>query len=251
MGLIERCSELFKTSSLYEVIGTTKQATEAEIRRGYYKVSLKVHPDRAPDDELATEKFQLLGKVYAVLTDTEQKAVYDEQGIVDEESDILSKDRCWDDYWRALFPQITVQDIIEFESKYKGTDEEQQDVLQAYVQHKGNMDAIMECVLCCTMEDEPRICSIIQDAIDKKEVTAFPAFVKESQKKKKARRKRGDKEREEAEQMQKEMGLGNEDDSLTKMIKLRQASRDSSFNSFLSNLEEKYAPKTKSKKGKK
>lgn len=59
MGLLERCQELFKTSNLYEVLGINKEATETEIRRSYYKVSLKVHPDRAPEDPLATEKFQV------------------------------------------------------------------------------------------------------------------------------------------------------------------------------------------------
>lgn len=59
MGLLDRCNELFKTSNLYEVLGINKEATEAEIRRSYYKVSLKVHPDRAPEDPLATEKFQV------------------------------------------------------------------------------------------------------------------------------------------------------------------------------------------------
>lgn len=59
MGLLDRCQELFKTSNLYEVLGINKEATEAEIRRSYYKVSLKVHPDRAPEDPLATEKFQV------------------------------------------------------------------------------------------------------------------------------------------------------------------------------------------------
>uniref|UniRef100_A0A8C6SLT3 DnaJ homolog subfamily C member 9 n=1 Tax=Neogobius melanostomus TaxID=47308 RepID=A0A8C6SLT3_9GOBI len=251
MGLIEQCNELFKTASLYEVLGTTKEATEAEIKRSYYKVSLKVHPDRAPDDPLATEKFQVLSKVYAVLSDAEQKAVYDEQGIVDEESDSLSQDRCWEEYWRVLFPKITLQDIREFERKYKGTDEERADVLQLYVQFEGNMNAIMESALCSTLEDEPRICSIIQDAIENKEVTAFSAFTNESGKKKRTRRKRAEKEREEAEQMQKEMGLDDEDDSLTKMIKLKQSSREKNYNNFLSDLEAKYAPKGKSKKGKK
>lgn len=59
MGLLERCQELFKTSNLYEVLGIKKEATEADIRKSYYKVSLKVHPDRAPEDPLATEKFQV------------------------------------------------------------------------------------------------------------------------------------------------------------------------------------------------
>uniref|UniRef100_A0A3B3ZWX0 DnaJ homolog subfamily C member 9 n=1 Tax=Periophthalmus magnuspinnatus TaxID=409849 RepID=A0A3B3ZWX0_9GOBI len=238
MGLLERCDELFKTSSLYEVLGTTKHATEADIRKAYYKVSLRIHPDRAPDDPRATDKFQVLGKVYAVLSDEEQRKVYDEQGIVDEETDALSQVRCWEEYWRALFPQAQKKS--------------RQDILQYYVRYKGDMDAIMESVLCGSADDEPRISSIIQDAIDNNEVATLSAFTKESEKKKKARRKRADKERQEAEQMQKEMGLGDDDESLTKMIKLRQASSVKNFNSFLTNLEEKYAPKTgKSKKGKK
>lgn len=48
----------------------------------------------------------MLGKVYTVLSDKEQKTIYDEQGIVDEESDPLSQDRCWDEYWRVLFPKV-------------------------------------------------------------------------------------------------------------------------------------------------
>ncbi len=59
MGLLEQCEELFKTSSLYEVLGVCKGASDSEIRRGYYKVSLQVHPDRAPGDQLATTKFQV------------------------------------------------------------------------------------------------------------------------------------------------------------------------------------------------
>lgn len=59
MGLIHRCEELFNTANLYDVLGINKDATAAEVRRSYYKVSLQVHPDRAPDDPEATEKFQV------------------------------------------------------------------------------------------------------------------------------------------------------------------------------------------------
>lgn len=62
MGLLEQCEDLFKTSDLYKVLGVCKEASDAEIRRGYYKVSLQVHPDRAPDDELATTKFQVTSR---------------------------------------------------------------------------------------------------------------------------------------------------------------------------------------------
>lgn len=83
-----------------------------------------------------------------------------------------------------------MQDILEFEKTYKGSEEEKKDVIQLYLQHKGDMDAIAASVLCCTQEDEPRICSIIQAAIDGGAVKAFAAFTRESEKKKRARRKR-------------------------------------------------------------
>ena len=41
-------------------------------------------------------------------------------GEVGEEDDIIDQDRDWCEYWRLLFPKITVKDIEEFEKKYKG-----------------------------------------------------------------------------------------------------------------------------------
>lgn len=50
----------------------------------------------------------MLGRAYAVLSDPEQRAVYDEQGLVDEESDVRSQDRDWAEYWRLLFKKVGV-----------------------------------------------------------------------------------------------------------------------------------------------
>lgn len=49
---------------------------------------------------------QILGRVYSVLSDKEQRAVYDEQGTVDEDSAVLSQDRDWESYWRLLFKKV-------------------------------------------------------------------------------------------------------------------------------------------------
>lgn len=251
MGLLEQCEDLFKTSDLYKVLGVCKEASDAEIRRGYYKVSLQVHPDRAPDDEFATTKFQVLGKVYAVLADKDQRGVYDEQGIVDEESDSLNQDRNWEEHWRRLFPKITLQDILDFEKQYKGSEEEVEDLKRLYLEHEGDMDLIMESALCCSFEDEPRVKEILQKAVDAEEVPTYKAFTHESVKKKNNRKRKADKERKEAEQMQKEMGL-NSEDSLVAMIQQRQKSKENGFNSLISDLEAKYCKKPAAgKKGKK
>ena len=40
-------------------------------------------------------------------------------GEVDDENDI-HEDRDWNEYWRILFKKVSVEDIMEFEEKYKG-----------------------------------------------------------------------------------------------------------------------------------
>lgn len=49
---------------------------------------------------------QISGRIYAVLSDKEQRAVYDEQGTVDKDSSSLNQDRDWDAYWRLLFKKV-------------------------------------------------------------------------------------------------------------------------------------------------
>ncbi|XP_053495079.1 dnaJ homolog subfamily C member 9 [Ictalurus furcatus] len=246
MGLLQLCAELFHTSDLYKVLCVAKEASDAELRRGYYKLSLQVHPDRAPDDQQATIKFQVLGKVYAVLSDKDQRAVYDEQGVVDEE-DSLNQDRNWEEHWRRLFPKITLQDIIDFEKQYKDSEEEKQDLKRLYLQHEGDMDRIMESALCSSHDDEPRVRDILKQAIDAKDVPAYKVFTHESAKKKARRRRKAENEQQEAEELQREMGL-NTEDSLVAMIQQRQKSKEKDFNSLISDLEAKYCKK--SSKGK-
>lgn len=60
------CEHFFGSRSLYEVLGVEEDAGEAEIKSAYRKKSLKVHPDRAPEDrkEHAKQAFQTLTKVF-------------------------------------------------------------------------------------------------------------------------------------------------------------------------------------------
>ncbi|XP_051016100.1 dnaJ homolog subfamily C member 9-like [Acomys russatus] len=133
MGLLELCEQVFGTTDLYRVLGVRREASDGEVRRGYRKVSLQVHPDRVDENqkEDATRRFQILGRVYAVLSDKEQRTVYDEQGTVDEDSSSLYQDRDWDAYWRLLFKKISLEDIQAFEKTYIGSEEEQNDIKQA------------------------------------------------------------------------------------------------------------------------
>lgn len=82
-------------------------------------MSLQVHPDRVSEDEKAeaTEKFKVLTKINNVLTDPNKKAIYDEQGIIDDEGESESN---WMQMWQQFFKPITVSDIERFKSEYIG-----------------------------------------------------------------------------------------------------------------------------------
>lgn len=58
------------------------------MKKAYYKLSLSVHPDRVPVNEKksATAKFQVLGKVYSVLSDKDKRTLYDQTGKIENHS---------------------------------------------------------------------------------------------------------------------------------------------------------------------
>jgi curved DNA-binding protein len=57
----------------YSVLGVSKTATPDEIKKAYRKLASQHHPDKGGD----TSKFQQLQEAYAVLSDPEKKAQYD------------------------------------------------------------------------------------------------------------------------------------------------------------------------------
>lgn len=64
----------------YEVLGISRTATEAEIKRAYRTLAVKYHPDKNPDDAAAEDKFKECAEAYAVLSDQQKRAAYDRFG---------------------------------------------------------------------------------------------------------------------------------------------------------------------------
>lgn len=67
------------SSDYYQILGISKNATEAEIKRAYRKLALQYHPDRNKGKE-AEEKFKEVNKAYEVLSDTQKRQTYDQFG---------------------------------------------------------------------------------------------------------------------------------------------------------------------------
>ena len=64
----------------YEVLGVSRDVSEAELKSAYRKQALKFHPDRNPDNHAAEEKFKQASEAYQVLSDADKRAAYDRYG---------------------------------------------------------------------------------------------------------------------------------------------------------------------------
>ena len=64
----------------YEVLGLSKGADEAEIKKAYRTMAKKYHPDLNPGNAEAEAKFKEVNEAYDVLSDADKKAKYDQFG---------------------------------------------------------------------------------------------------------------------------------------------------------------------------
>ena len=64
----------------YEILGISKGATAAEIKKAYRKKAIEFHPDKKPDDKSAEGKFKEAAEAYEILSDENKKARYDQFG---------------------------------------------------------------------------------------------------------------------------------------------------------------------------
>jgi molecular chaperone DnaJ len=64
----------------YEILGITKSADAAAIKKAYRKKAIEFHPDKNPGDAVAEENFKKAAEAYEILSDPQKKAKYDQYG---------------------------------------------------------------------------------------------------------------------------------------------------------------------------
>ena len=66
----------------YEVLGISRDASEADVKRAYRKLAMEYHPDRNSGAKHAEERFKEVTEAYEVLRDPQKRAQYDRFGTV-------------------------------------------------------------------------------------------------------------------------------------------------------------------------
>ncbi|KAF7792997.1 hypothetical protein EIP86_004102 [Pleurotus ostreatoroseus] len=202
---------------LYAVLGLTSTTTPDEIKKAYRKLALINHPDKhATRDEearaTASLKFQQIGFAYAVLGDETRRARYDSTGRTDEALDLGAGEGGWEAYFEDLFERVTKEKLDELKKEYQGSEEETQDLKDAYIEADGSIETIMQHIPHSTYDDEARFIVIISDLIKKGDLPSLKTWEKsvKDEKAKLVRKKQSDKEAGEAEELAKELGVWDE-----------------------------------------
>lgn len=221
-----------ENQDLYSLLGLKKGATHEEIRKAYRSLVFKIHPDKNKNDPEASSKFANINKAYKILSNEETRKLYDETGEYDEnEGRIDIMDTL--NYFRKIY---STKDIEDFEKKYIGSLDEEEDLKNHYIENNGNITNILECIPCSKNEDVERFINIFENLFRKKILKKNKNYEKSKNKIKLL--KEDKKEENEAKETL---------DKLTQQIMLNQKKRN--FNDYLNCLANKYGKNDISKEG--
>ncbi len=65
----------------YEVLGVPKTATDADLKKAFYKIAKENHPDLHPGDKECEKRMKEAGEAYEILSDKDKRAKYDQFGF--------------------------------------------------------------------------------------------------------------------------------------------------------------------------
>ncbi|MBB64107.1 MAG: molecular chaperone DnaJ [Waddliaceae bacterium] len=68
------------SEDFYQILDVPREATQAEIKKGYRRQAVKYHPDKNPDNPEAAERFKEISEAYEVLSNEQKRQIYDRYG---------------------------------------------------------------------------------------------------------------------------------------------------------------------------
>ena len=210
---------------LYSLLGIKKTANNSEIRKAYRRLVFLCHPDKNKTDPDASSKFANITRAYKILSNPESKKIYDETGEYDEENQGEINITETLTYFRKIY---SPKDIENFEKKYVGSKDEEDDLINFYNENGGDIKNILEWIPFSKNEDVERYVKIYEKLFKKKTLKKNKKF--EDSKDKVKLLKEDPNEAKEANETL---------DKLTKQIMGKKRKRN--YNEYLDNLKNKYA----------
>jgi DnaJ homolog subfamily C member 9 len=168
---------------LYAMLGVPREATAADIKKAYYKLALRWHPDRCTEPG-ATERFQALQRVYEVLSNEEKRSIYDATGSLQDAEDLAAEDGSGGGGLAAAFREalsrvrrVDEDELEAFAARYRGSAEERADLLSLYERFDGKMDRVFAFLMLSRQDlDSHRFLATLQAAVVAGELRSTPAF---------------------------------------------------------------------------
>jgi len=134
------------------------------------KLSILLHPDRNRDDPTANEKFDQLKKAYDILYDEKRRKRYDLYGDT-EEINVNA-------LYQYTINRVSKKDVKSYLATYKGSKEEEADLVAFYEEYGGDLTYILECIIGSESEDVPRFIQIYERLIKEGTIDREPQFDK-------------------------------------------------------------------------
>ncbi|XP_069502921.1 dnaJ homolog subfamily A member 3, mitochondrial isoform X2 [Ambystoma mexicanum] len=96
-------------ADFYEILGVPRAASQKEIKKAYYQLAKKYHPDTNKDDPGSKEKFSQLAEAYEVLSDEVKRKQYDTYGTAGFDPGSSGTGQ---QYWSGRGPSIDPEELF-------------------------------------------------------------------------------------------------------------------------------------------
>ena len=107
--------------NLYETLDLKSNASQQDIKKAYYNLSKKYHPDKCNDDD-ATEKFQKINTAYQILMDDKNRENYLKMSVNEKSNFIKLLEKIFSNSLKIdelSDMGINIKDLVYFQTNFK------------------------------------------------------------------------------------------------------------------------------------